>query len=98
MKILAPRITAVTLAIAMSIAPAQAGFLDDFYDQSGATTTMTPAGVYQGQSSNVVSGGALSMRVPGMAEQLILTKGRSFRGLKRWRALATSSFPVPFSP
>ena len=58
------RITAITMAMAMFIAPAQAGFLDDFYEQSGATTTMTPAGVYQGQSATVVSGGALSMRVP----------------------------------
>lgn len=64
MKSFALRISVITMAVAISIAPAQAGFLDDFYTQSGATSTMTPAGVYQGQSANVVSGGAFSMRVP----------------------------------
>lgn len=64
MKTVELRITAITMAVAIGIAPAHAGFLDDFYDQSGATTTMTPAGVYQGQSANVVTGGSFSMRVP----------------------------------
>lgn len=64
MKTTSLRVTAITMAMAMTFAPAKAGFLDDFYDQSGATTTMTPAGVYQGQSANVVTGGSFSMRVP----------------------------------
>lgn len=58
------RLSVVALAISISLLPAKAGFLDDFYDQSGATTNVTPAGVYQGQSSSVVSGGGISYRVP----------------------------------
>ena len=41
---------------------------------------------------------SLSISVSGMAAQLIGTKGNSFRGLRAWRAAATSSFPVPLSP
>ena len=33
-----------------------------------------------------------------MAAQLSATKGRSRRGLLKWIALATSSFPVPEAP
>ncbi len=33
-----------------------------------------------------------------MAAQLMATNGRSARGLLRWMAWATSSFPVPLSP
>jgi len=41
---------------------------------------------------------SLSISVSGMAAQLIGTKGNAFRGLRAWRAAATSSFPVPLSP
>ena len=34
----------------------------------------------------------------GMAAQFSATKGRSARGLSRWRARATTSFPVPVGP
>ena len=51
-------------SILITTNPANAGFLDDFYNQSGATVNITPAGIYQGQSSNVIAGGALTMRVP----------------------------------
>lgn len=64
MKIAAIRATALCLSFSVAVAPVQAGFLDDFYNQSGATVNITPAGIYQGQSSNVIAGGALTMRVP----------------------------------
>src|SRR5712691_7581311 len=39
-----------------------------------------------------------SRRPLGMAAQLILTKVRSWRGLRLWMARAKSSLPVPVSP
>lgn len=58
------RFCSVAMAISMVLVPAQAGFLDDFYNASGSTTNMTPGGVYQGQSSTVIAGGGLTTRVP----------------------------------
>ena len=58
------RLTTIAIASACALVPAQAGFLDDFYTASGATVNMTPAGVYEGQSSNVMTGGGFTYRVP----------------------------------
>jgi conjugative transfer pilus assembly protein TraH len=58
------RLSALSLAITMALVPAKAGFLDDFYTQSGATVNVTPAGIYESGSANVVSGGGLSYRTP----------------------------------
>jgi conjugative transfer pilus assembly protein TraH len=58
------RICSVAIAISIVLMPARAGFLDDFYAASGATTNLTPGGVYQGQSSTVIAGGGLTTRVP----------------------------------
>lgn len=58
------RFCSVAMAISMVLMPARAGFLDDFYTASGATTNLTPGGVYQGQSSTVIAGGGLTTRVP----------------------------------
>src|SRR5580698_9931171 len=41
---------------------------------------------------------SLSRRPVGMAAQLTLMKGPSLRRLRRWRACANSSLPVPVSP
>lgn len=58
------RVTALAVAAACALVPAKAGFLDDFYTASGATVNMTPGGVYEGQSSNVLTGGGFTYRVP----------------------------------
>lgn len=58
------RFGAFLLAISVAVSPAQAGFLDDFYNASGGTTNLTPGGVYQGQSSTVIAGGGLTARIP----------------------------------
>lgn len=58
------RLTALAVAAACALVPARAGFLDDFYTASGATVNMTPGGVYEGQSSNVLTGGGFTYRVP----------------------------------
>ena len=58
------RFTAMATALSIALVPAKATFLDDFYSSSGTTTNVTPGGVYQGQSSSVIAGGGLSVRVP----------------------------------
>lgn len=57
-------VSAVAFASLMAFMPAQAGFLDDFYAASGTNQNMTAGGVYEGQSSTVVSGGSFNLRIP----------------------------------
>ena len=57
---------AVLLPIALLLhAPAsKAGFLEDFYNDAGSQTAMTPAGIYESQSLSLATGGSFVMKTP----------------------------------
>lgn len=44
--------------------PAEAGFLEDYYDAAGAQTAITSAGVYQSQGVSLATGGSFMQKVP----------------------------------
>ena len=50
--------------IALGCAPAHAGFLQDFYDDAGAQTAYTSAGLYASSSMDLLSGGRFVVKVP----------------------------------
>ena len=52
------------LCALLSFAPAEASYLEDFYDAAGAQVASTPAGLYQSASLGLATGGSFSVRVP----------------------------------
>lgn len=60
------RITAGILyaSILITTNPANAGFLDDFYNSAGATVNATAPAIYQTQSMSTVTGGSLVWKTP----------------------------------
>jgi len=67
-----PIIIALTIATAgVSIPLANAEtWLEDFYNQAGAGVNVTGPGVFESQSSNLITGGGLSVRIPPKNIQL----------------------------
>ena len=57
---------AVSLALSFMLAatPVRAGFLQDFYDDVGAQTTSTEAGIYSSSTMDMVTGGRFVVKVP----------------------------------
>lgn len=60
------RVTAGILyaSILITTNPANAGFLDDFYNSAGATVNATAPAIYQTQSMSTVTGGSLVWKTP----------------------------------
>ncbi len=56
--------TIVAVSNALIIAPAHAGFMDDFYTSAGAAVNVTPAQYRQTGSGGFVTGGSVVWRVP----------------------------------
>lgn len=58
-------IRAFVISLALIGAPSsQAGFLQDFYDDAGAQTAYTSAGLYASSSMDLITGGRLVVKVP----------------------------------
>jgi conjugative transfer pilus assembly protein TraH len=61
----------VMLGLSLSlILPAQATWMDDYYNSAGASANVTGPSAYQTQSRGVISGGGLSYRVPQTNNQM----------------------------
>ena len=52
------------IAFLLHAPAAKAGFLEDFYNEAGAQTAMTPAGIYESQSLSLATGGSFVMKTP----------------------------------
>lgn len=63
-KTFAKKTIAMSLAFALAWSPAQAGFMEDFYNSAGAGVNVTPADVYNTQALGVITGGGLVWRTP----------------------------------
>lgn len=60
---------AVSVAFLSGLPPAQASFVDEFY-QSAIQTSVTPAGVYMSSEAGIVTGGRYVMKLPRESFQL----------------------------
>lgn len=56
--------TSVALMLLTQGSDAEAGFLQDFYDQSGSQTTSTEAGIYSSSTMDMVTGGRFVVKAP----------------------------------
>lgn len=54
----------VSLPLLFAAPAGQAGFLQDFYDEAGAQTNYTAAGLYASSTMSLVTGGRFMMKVP----------------------------------
>lgn len=59
----------------LAFGPAEASYLEDFYDAAGAQVAATPAGLYQSASLGLATGGSFSVRVPPKDLPLMQMKG-----------------------
>lgn len=61
----ATRLLALTLALgSLAGSPAEAGFLEDFYDEAGGQHAQTAAGVYESQDLSLATGGSFVFKAP----------------------------------
>lgn len=61
-----PRLFSAAFALSLALAShsVSAGFLEDFYDQAGAQTSVTRAGVYESQNLRLATGGSFVLKAP----------------------------------
>jgi len=69
MKKSALAVSIVFICFSASLANAET-WMEDFYNQAGASMNVTGPGSYQSQSGNVITGGGLSVRIPPKNIQL----------------------------
>lgn len=55
---------AIALSLALASLSVSAGFLEDFYDQAGAQTSVTRAGVYESQNRRLATGASFVLKAP----------------------------------
>jgi conjugative transfer pilus assembly protein TraH len=74
---------AIGLIYALTWMPiaAHANWVQDFYNQSGASTTSGGGGAHSGQAMNLYTGGSMAMRVPSKNYQLFSLQAPRFKAM-----------------